>query len=226
MTSTEPSARRAKRQAAINDHFSRRMARDRAQLAERLLTRARDIAEGKVAPRKAIIEIEGAGVDIRFAEIDNPFYARAHREDRTNPRKVQAARNINESPLVRLEALGTIDSAQAAAGHRFRALVERLMSGRVSPSLIQERVDGQAASDVFTESRLRASFSLAQAAGEMTPAEFWAVHFVCGEGRSLNDLARAGRWRKARAREFLVASLERLAEVWGVRAANDQRARR
>jgi len=165
-------------------------------------------------PKRKAAEVSGLGIDIRFGEVDNPYYTRAHKEDRANPRKIQAAWNTNESPLVRLATRGTIDDRQAVAGHMFRSMFERIQGGMGSPSNIQERVDGGSAPDFFTENRARASRQLAAAAEMLGTSAYFVVRSVCGEGLSLNELARRNHTHKIKAREALKDALDRLAEHW------------
>lgn len=165
-------------------------------------------------PKRPAAELSGLGIDIRFGEIDNPYFTRSHKEDRANPRKIQAAWNTNESPLVRLATRGTIDARQAVAGHMFRSMFERIQGGLGSPSNIQERVDGGSAPDVFTENRARASRQLAAAAEVLGASAYFVVSSVCGEGLSLNELARRNHTRPKTAREALKTALDRLAEHW------------
>ena len=180
-------------------------------------------SHGQRGKTAAPVKIAGVGIDIRFCEVDNPYYNPAHAGDRTNPRKVGAARNVNESALTRLEANGTIDAIQTAPGFRFRALFERCMAGTPSPGDIKERVDGGGAPDVFTEGRMRAGYQLRLAAEAMAPAHYACVRFVCGEGHSLRDLRRALACRPDMAKGMLLVALDRLADVWGLRPANENR---
>ncbi|WP_416358211.1 hypothetical protein ACLNGM_09995 [Aureimonas phyllosphaerae] len=165
------------------------------------------------------VQFTNLGVDVRMAEVDNPYYSRAHKdeaEDPTNPRKIAAARNSNESPLVRLEMIGSLDPRQARAGHLFRQVYERMMAGQASPSFIQERVDGGSAPDAFTEGRARASRQLRIISEAMTEADYNVVRFVCGEGRSLRELDRVLEVRKGTSKGRLLAALDRLADVLGL----------
>lgn len=170
------------------------------------------------------VQFQNLGVDVRMAEVDNPEYTRAGRDavdDPSNPRKITAARNSNESPLVRLEAIGSLDPRQARAGHLFRQVYERMMSGMPSPSNIQERVQGGEAPDAFTETRARASRQLRIISEGMTEADYAVVRFVCGEGRSMRELARTMAVRPGTAKAALLTALDRLADVVGLGKPKD-----
>ncbi|MBB4001575.1 DUF6456 domain-containing protein [Aurantimonas endophytica] len=156
-------------------------------------------------------------LDVEMAEVDNPYWTPAHAKDRTNPRKVHALRNANESPLVLMESRGTITPLQAAAGLRFRMLYERVMAGPPSPGDIRERVDGGGGrADAMSESRMQAGRELALAAREIGRAEYWLVRSVCGEGQSLREIAMRTKVRRPSAAVALRHALDRLAEVWNL----------
>ena len=173
--------------------------------------------------RRQPVCLAGAGVDIRFDMADNPYFTRAHGSDATNPRRIAVARNVNESPLVRLVYDKQLDAVAGRAGFLFRARWEKLLAGSPSPSDIREHVDGARAADVFTESRMQASRDLAAAAAAMTPTHYAVVRFVCGEGRPLRDLRVALACRRGRELDVLRDALERLADVWGLKPANAAR---
>ena len=171
---------------------------------------------GYRARQRQPVQFRNLGVEIRMAEVDNPAFTRGSRESSDNPRKVTAARNSNESPLVRLEAIGSIDATQARAGHHFRMLYERMMGGQRSPSFLQERVDGGSAPDAFTEARGRASRQLRTISEDMSEADYSVVRFVCGEGRSLRELDTTLSVRKGGGKARLIAALDALADVLGL----------
>lgn len=162
------------------------------------------------------VRVTGGGVDLRFGEVPNPYYTRAHEGRADNPRTISVAWNSNESPLVRLKTMGTIDQRQAAAGHVVRMLYEKLSAGRGSPSFIQERVDGGSAPDVFTEGRVSASRQLKRIAADLGDQRYRLLITICGEGRSLNDTARMLQVRKTTVRAVLLEALDLAAEHLGL----------
>ncbi len=168
---------------------------------------------GYRARQRQPVQFRNLGIEIRMAEVDNPAFTRGSRESARNPRKVIAARNSNESPLVRLEHIGSIDATQARAGHHFRMLYERMMGSQRSPSFLQERVDGGSAPDAFTEARGRASRQLRSISESMSEADYSVVRFVCGEGRGMRDLAAHLAVRPGTAKAALLGALDKLAEV-------------
>lgn len=166
--------------------------------------------------RRSPVSLAGAGVSLSFAEVDNPCFSAGHRESATNPRKVRVERNSNESPLVALEARGTIDVRQARAGHHVRMLHERVTMGRGSASFLRERVDGGGRADGFTDGRAAAARQLGKMADEIGPAPFRLLIAVCGDGRSLTDLTREAARRKGAIREELRHALDLAAKFLGL----------
>lgn len=164
-------------------------------------------------------KVSGAGIDLRFGEVPNPAYVRAETDHPDNPRTISVAWNSNESPLVRLKTMGSIDDRQAAAGHVVRMLYEKLSAGRGSPSDIKERVQGGAAPDVFTEGRARASRQLKGIAIDLGEHRYRLLITICGEGRSLNETARRLGVRKATVRVVLLEALDLAAEHLGLGGA-------
>ena len=157
-------------------------------------------------------------VTIVMAEIDNPYFNAGHLIDATNPRKISAHRNANESPLVLMHHRGTINDVQAEAGLRFRRLYERVMAGTPSPGDIKERVDGGRGADPMDEGRMDAGRALRDAAAYMGRSEYWVVRTICGDGVSLREFAKMAGVRHGAARAALRSGLDKLAEVWRLAA--------
>lgn len=174
------------------------------------------VQTARVRQRLQPVRFQNLGVDIRMAEVDNPQFTRARRESGENPRTVKLSRNSNESPLVRLEMIGSIDATQARAGYTFRLLYEQMMGGQRSPSFLQERVDGGEAPDTFTEGRARASRQLRRISEELNEADYDVLRFVCGEGRGMRELAAYRSVRPGTAKAALIGALDRLADVLGL----------
>lgn len=174
--------------------------------------------------RRPPVSISGAKVDLHFGDAPNPFHSRAHAEDATNPKTIRVARNLNESPLVRLSALGTIDARQARAGYYVRALHERISSSNQSSSFLRERVDGSRYQDGFTDSRSAAAHKLAHLAETVGPEAFHILLKVCAEGLPLNRYAVLIRRRRADMPGRLRGALDLAAAFMGLgkpKADND-----
>ena len=151
-------------------------------------------------------------------------------------RSIRARVNLRESALDHMAARGRIDTAQQAAGDRFRALWERAAIGRrCAADLTREAVDGGGAGDVFTEGFVQAGRDLAEAMRAAGRAGARVLGQVVGEGRSIEDVARAwtgagGPVSGARAEGYvsgtLVDALDALVAHWGLAATGRPTARR
>jgi DNA-directed RNA polymerase specialized sigma24 family protein len=162
---------------------------------------------------------------IVMAEVDNPYFTGAYEPTQAVPQRITAARNANESPMTMMEARGTVTKLQCAAGLRFRILFERVMAGSASPGDIKERVDGGGRPDAMSEGRMDAGRELRTAAAHLGRSTYWVVRSVCGEGRSLRDVARMAGVRQPTAKAALRSGLDDLAEVWNL-ASKGHRARK
>ncbi|WAJ26869.1 DUF6456 domain-containing protein [Antarcticirhabdus aurantiaca] len=154
--------------------------------------------------------------DIRFTEIDNPFYSRVHAGAPGNPAEIVVARNMAESPIVRLSENGTLTAAEAQAGLKFCGLYERAGRSTPSPSDYKQRVDGGGAADAFSDGRVRAGFDLREAHKEVGDRHYGIARFVAGEGHTLRELRVRLRCSKRAARQALRQALDALAVHWGI----------
>jgi DNA-directed RNA polymerase specialized sigma24 family protein len=177
---------------------------------------AKNTAIGEKSAKRLLPRAQRRRHVIVMAEVDDPYFSPSHAESRTNTRKTMAFRNANESPLTLMEARGTITLLQAEAGLRFRILFERLMAGTPSPGDIKERVDGGGRADGMSESRMDAGRQLRDAATSLGREKYWIVRTICGEGRSLREVAKMAGVRRDTVKAGLGAGLNDLAEIWNM----------
>lgn len=84
------------------------------------------MAKRKKKPQPESPRVGNIRAELASADIENPLFAKAHTEDRTNPRMIGAFINVRESAITMLAAKGVISAPQAAAAVQFRQLWERL----------------------------------------------------------------------------------------------------
>ncbi|MER9965592.1 hypothetical protein [Mesorhizobium sp. M0060] len=152
---------------------------------------------------------------LRAVSVPNPYFARAHPADASNPRTIPAAVNVRESAVTTLAARGQLDAAQVAAADRFRALWEAIGGAGASgidPGRIV--VDGGKAREPFNERQVNAGKELARCRVLLGVRGYQLVSLVAGEGHSLHEIA--GKEKRARlvAADLLRMSLDDLAVLW------------
>lgn len=154
---------------------------------------------------------------LRGVVVDNPFYSRAHSGDSTNPRKINAVVNIQESAITMLASRNRIDAAQVAAADKFRALWEA-MGGKGAGAIDygRDHVDGGKIADPISERQMNAADELRRAHRALGGQGYWLVCRICGEGFSLHEVVQKGSKRgKLAAANDLRAHLDILASMWG-----------
>lgn len=150
------------------------------------------------------------------ADVDNPYFSRAHGVSSTNPRKVRVSKNLLESAVETLYARGRLDEAQKRAADRFRATWEAC-GGAGSGAMDYSRtvVDGGGARDPLNERQVDAGRTLRDCRVLLGARNYELVSKVCGQGLSLQDIERDQRARLTMA-DNLRASLDDLARQWGL----------
>ncbi len=154
-------------------------------------------------------------IKLHPVEIANPYYSRDHAADATNPRTIPAMLNVRESAVTTMAARGHLDTAQVAAADRFRKLFET-MGGKGAGAVDYDRepVDGGSRADPITEQQVAAGKELARCRALLGVRLYRLVECVCGEGKSLHEVA--GKEKRARlvAADMLRMGLDDLAAMW------------
>lgn len=156
-------------------------------------------------------------LQLRKAEIDNPYFARDHAQSRTNPRTIVATVNIKESAISTLVARRLINRAQEQAANRFRMLWEA-MGGKGTGAIdyAREHVDGGPIADPISLSALNAGTELKRCRVLLGARGYDLVCKVCGEGLALTEISQVKRDRLTAA-DNLKAALDDLAEMWNLK---------
>lgn len=155
---------------------------------------------------------------VAMREIENPYGI-----DRA---KQAAAVNVREHPLEWLYQRRRIGEAQKKAGDRLRSLFETAgMAGACSLDFTVEPVDGGGRADAFSERRMQAGRELKDVARVTGKLGYRVLSLVCGEGRSLEEVAKG--WPGEGSRTTIAGSvgfvfresLKDLAVHWGYATA-------
>lgn len=154
-------------------------------------------------------------IKLRPTEVPNPYFSRSHAADASNPPTIPAMVNIRESAVTTLASRGVLDAAQVAAANRFRALFET-MGGKGSGAMdySREHVDGGKAREPITERQLSAGQELARCRALLGVRLYGLVSTVCGEGRSLHEVAGQNKRARLVAADCLRWALDDLAAMW------------
>lgn len=154
-------------------------------------------------------------LDLVMDKVDNPYFTASHRESESNPRRVNAVKNIRESAVETLYARGKLDKAQKAAADKFRQLWEACGGTIAALDYGREPVDGGGRTDPLPERRANAGRELARCRSLLGKRLYDLVCRVCGQGHALSDLGADGRFKKTAA-DNLRDSLDDLASMWGI----------
>jgi hypothetical protein len=154
---------------------------------------------------------------LRLTEVPNPYFNRAHRADATSPRTIPAVVNVRESAVTILAARGVLDPAQVAAADRFRGLFEA-MGGKGAGAIDygREHVDGGKVREPITDRQVNAGKKLARCRALLGVRLYRLVSAVCGEGRSLHEVAGKDKRPRLMAADMLRMGLDDLAEMWNL----------
>ncbi len=140
--------------------------------------------------------------------------------------RLEATVNVRESAIDHMASRGRINTAQEAAGQRFRKLWEMAAIGRsqgVDPA--KEAVDGGGMTDPISDELVKASIELNRVMQIAGPAGSNLLIAIVGEGKRIEDVAQ--NWSKAggivrgdRAEGYVVArmieALDDLVRHWGM----------
>lgn len=154
--------------------------------------------------------------EVRTAEVENPYFARAHREGPTNPKTITAYINVRESAVETLFARGGLDKAQKKAADRFRSIWEAMGgAGASAMDYTHEMVDGGGAIDPINSRQIDAGKELSRCRHLLGARIYELVCKVCGEGLALIEVSPDKRERLTAA-DNLRSGLTDLAEMWGL----------
>lgn len=152
---------------------------------------------------------------IGVADVANPFFNAAHPASSGNPRRIKAAYNLLESPIVYMIAKGQVTQAQGEAGLHFRRIFEA--AGGVGAKALdysREPVDGGAPIDPVNARQWRAAQKLREAHALLGGPAYDIVREVCGQGVFIRQL-HATKHAQTMAGKRLQTALSVLAYHWG-----------
>ena len=162
--------------------------------------------------------MNSTGVEIGRQEVADPSSS----SGKGDPDKIEVTVNLRESSIAQMFARNQLDLPQKTAADRFRGLCERAGLGRLkSQDLTRPKVDGGSSPDDIPGCRLDALRELGRLAGELGKVGYPVCFGVCGEGRSVRDVANAMIGRAANRRELdyygklLRDHLDLLCHYWG-----------
>lgn len=165
---------------------------------------------------------------INMIEVDNPEYSREHHGASANPKRITAAINMRESPLVWYISHGDVTASQGRAGTWVRRLHELAGGAGVQAmDYTREPVDGGRVTDGLTDIKATAAKRLSEARDELerTGCDWRIVEQVCAWGYFVKQLTQTRRENSA-AMQRLCASLGVLAIFWGYESLPAQRNRK
>ncbi len=156
-----------------------------------------------------------ARLRIKVMEVDNPNYQPEHAGVRGNPKRVRAAFNMKESPVMWMLARGYVTEPQAMAATRFRKLYEQMGgAGARAIDFTQEPVDGGGVSDPINDRLIDAAKELGEVQKRLGPAGYNLVEQVCGQCIFIKQLA-SSKWYQLKMSRELKNCLDILAVDWG-----------
>ena len=159
-------------------------------------------------------------------EVDNPDYQPEHHGAAANPKRIKAAFNMRESPVIWMRARGYVTEPQAMAATEFRRLYERSGgAGGKAIDFTREPVDGGTASDSITDARIDALKELSRVKDRLGIAGFDIVQKVCGECVFIKDLAPT-KWYQLKLADQLKDCLDVLAVDWGYQTSRIRTSRK
>ena len=153
--------------------------------------------------------------DFQGRLVEDPDYSRDHEEGKLgNRRFASAVVNVRESAVETLFARNFLAQSQKRAADHFRSLWEAAGGKSSSIDYTQDRVDGGCGDPIVA--RLTAAKELEHCRALLGSRHFNNIEKLCGQGRTLSDLARNKRDRLTLA-DNLRADLDDLAVRWGMR---------
>lgn len=169
----------------------------------------------KRAAKALPVTARDVNIVVGIEEVDNPYFAADHRESESNPRRVQATVNVNESKIQGIKA----DEAQMAAARKFQRLWNN-GGGRGAGAIdyARERVDGGGAVQDITDSQIDAQKELDEARKSIGMRPYQVVRLIVGEGYRIKDISRSHREQTTYG-DYLKHALTDLAVLWGYQRA-------
>jgi hypothetical protein len=140
--------------------------------------------------------------------------------------RMEATVNVRESAIDHMASRGRINTAQEAAGQRFRKLWEMAAIGRsqgIDPA--KEAVDGGGMTDPISDELVKASIELNKVMAAAGPQGSSLLIAIVGEGKRIEDVAqnwskKGGVVRGDRAEGYVVGrmieALDDLVRHWGL----------
>ncbi|MCP4407017.1 MAG: hypothetical protein GY807_04520 [Gammaproteobacteria bacterium] len=154
-------------------------------------------------------------LQIKVMEIDNPNFQPEHAGNKGNPKRVRAAFNMKESPVMWMLARGYVTEPQAMAATEFRRLYEQMGgAGARAIDFTQEPVDGGGVTDPITDRLIDAAKALAEVQRRLGPVRYNLVEQVCGQCIFIKQLA-SSKWYQLKMSRELKNCLDILAVDWG-----------
>lgn len=155
--------------------------------------------------------------------IDNPWFSYDHRENASNPRRIEALSNVRESPLAWMSKCGYIDETQLIVGSIFRMLYEKTGGNTIQAmDTTKEPVDGGKMTDGLTDERFKAAKELMHVRAKLGDQGYKLVEQVCGQCLWLNQIEPTKHYQRL-AGKRLRECLDTLAYLWGKASVNTHR---
>lgn len=156
-----------------------------------------------------------AHVNFVMMDVDNPSYSHDHKESQTNPRKVPAAFNLNDTYAGFLFARKAIDEADwRAVLHITRAYEAMGGAGAGAIDYSAEKVDGGQIAKTITEGHLNGSYVLREAQQALGPQGYDITLKFTVQGMRPKDIATSEKRRKYYTERYKEC-LDTLATLWG-----------
>ncbi len=160
---------------------------------------------------------------VQTTEVDNPYFQPGYAESPSNPKKVKAYVNVQESAIETLYARGNLDRPQKQAADHFRSLWETMGgAGAGAIDYTQEPVDGGGVTDPISLRQLAAGKELKRCRLLLGARGFSLVANIAGDGRSLPEVAGPAKRDRLSAADALRGFLDDLADMWGYRLCAHQ----
>lgn len=149
---------------------------------------------------------------MQVASVQNPDWRPDLDGEKAFPREIVAAVNVHESSIETLFSRKLLSKSQKQAADRFRELWESAGGKTSGLDYSQDRVDGGRGDPVT--SKLIALQELKRARQYLGMRGFETLEAICGQGKTLSDLAPHKRERLTMA-DNLRADLDDLGGMWG-----------
>lgn len=160
-------------------------------------------------------------VNFIMVDVDNPEYSRDHDGASGNPKKIRAAFNSKESPVMWMHARNWVTDSQAMAATEFRRLYEMCGgAGARAIDFTKEPVDGGGYIDPISDRRMDAAKELMQVQHRLGRSGYDLVERVCGQLFFIKQVAAQYRNSSSKRYETKLANqlkdcLDVLAIDWG-----------